>query len=170
LAVSIWLKVADPADQPQLQLVLGGIAGSRPFHRIAPLGQGQGVKPIPSQWKQYILPIDDLQPDAPAQLQFGIDLLGPGEVWLDDVQLFDLVFNDTEKTQLSTMIARADFQLNSGRLGDCLYELEGYWPRLLNAQVPLVPAPVVTNPAPPPAPNQAAKPGVFDRIKDAWKF
>ncbi|HEV3417108.1 MAG TPA: family 10 glycosylhydrolase, partial [Pirellulales bacterium] len=65
LAVSIWLKVADPADQPQLRLVLGGIAGSRPFHRIAPLGQGQGVKPIPSQWKQYILPIDDLQPDAP---------------------------------------------------------------------------------------------------------
>jgi hypothetical protein len=175
LAVSIWLKVANPAEQPPLTLVLEGTPDGRPFRRTARLGQddprfAQRVVPIPGQWKQFIFEIDDLQPDAPAQLQFGIDLLGSGEVWLDDVQLFDLVFNDTEKTQLSTIIARADFQLNSGRLGDCLYELEGYWPRLLNAQVPLGPAPAVANPLAPPAPNQAAKPGVLDRIKDAWKF
>ena len=109
-------------------------------------------------------------------MQFRIDLLSAGDLWIDDVQLFDLVFTDAEKIQLSKIIARADFQLNSGRFGDCLYELEGYWPRLLNAQVPLAAAPLASNPAATPAPNskdpadKSANRPILNRIKDAWKF
>jgi hypothetical protein len=174
LAVSVWLKAADVGNPPRLWLVLEGATEGRPFYRSAALGQDQAGAPIPNQWKQFIFTVDDLPPDVPPQLRFRVDLLGPGEVWLDDVQLFDLVFNETEKIQLSKTIALADFQLNHGRLGDCLYELEGYWPRLLNAKAPLAAIPFVANPqaAPPPkdSPDKSAtRPGMLDRIKDAWK-
>jgi Glycosyl hydrolase-like 10 len=174
LAVSIWLKSDDAGNPPRLWLVLEGTPEGRPFHRTAALGEGQGAAPIPNKWKQFIFTVDDLPPDVPSQLRFRIDVLGPADVSVDDVQLFDLVFNETEKIQLSKIIALADFQLNSGRLGDCLYELEGYWPRLLNSKAPLAALPLVANPqaAPPPkdSPEKSvSRPGVLDRIKDAWK-
>ncbi len=91
------------------------------------------------------------------------------------MQLFDLVFTEAEKIQLIKIIALADFQLNSGRLGDCLYELEGFWPRLLAAGAPQPVAPLAANPATPatqkdPPDKSATRPGVLGRIKDAWKF
>ena len=175
LAVSVWLKIPPGASQPRLRLVLEGAAADSAFYRTAPLGEGPGVVPIPDQWKQIIFAIDDLPTDAPRRLRFRVDLLGAGDVWLDDVQSFDLVFTDAEKIQLSKIIALAEFQLESGRLGDCLYELEGYWPRLLDSQVPLSPEPLVAAPANAPSPKSpseksAARPGMLDRLKDAWKF
>jgi hypothetical protein len=148
----------------------------RPFYKFAPLGGAPGAKPVPSQWQQFIYDIGELPPDVPPQLVFRVDLLAAGEVWLDDVQLFHLYFSDAEKIQLSKIIARADFQLNSGRFGDCLYELEGYWPRLLNDYVPLPGGPLVSNPANAPAPapkdpaDKSASRPILNRIKDAWKF
>jgi hypothetical protein len=171
LAISVWLKTAT-ASQARVRLVLENAPGLKPFNKTGALGVGQ----IPAQWKQFIFPIDDFPPDAPSQLQFRVDLLAAGDLWIDDVQLFDLVFTDAEKIQLSKIIARADFQLNSGRFGDCLYELEGYWPRLLNAQVRLAAAPLASNPAAAPAPNskdpadKSANRPILNRIKDAWKF
>ncbi len=175
LAVSVWMRVQDTAAQPRLRLALEGPPEGRQFYRGASLGQGDGVVPIPAQWNQFIFAIDDIPPEGLTSLRFRIDINGPGDVWIDDVQLFDLVFNESEKIQLNKIISLAEFQLNAGQLGDCLHELEGYWPRLLAAQVPLAPAPVVNTPpaAPPvkdPPDKSANKPGVVDRFKELWKF
>ena len=176
LTISVWLKTLDGVAQPQIRLALEGSPRFRPFSKLALLGGGPGAKPIPSQWQQFIFEIDDLPPDVPPQLDFRVDLLGAGDVWIDHVQLFDLFFSDAEKIQLSKIITRAELQLNSGRYGDCLYDLEGYWPRLLNAQVPLPVVPLVANPAtvPPTAPkdpaDKSANRPILNRIKDAWKF
>jgi hypothetical protein len=176
LTVSVWLKTSSAAGQPPLRLILESAAGMRPFYKFAPLGGAPGAKPIPSQWQQFIYDVGELPADVPPQLVFRVDLLAAGEVWLDDVQLFHLYFSDAEKIQLSKIIARADFQLNSGRFGDCLYELEGFWPRLLNDYVPLPGGPLVSNPANAPAPapkdpaDKSASRPILNRIKDAWKF
>ncbi len=174
LAVSVWLRTS--GDQTRLRLILENARGSRPFNRTGVLGAGQPPsRQIPTEWKQFIFPIDDSPSDA-SQLQFRVDLLAAGDVWIDDVQLFDAVFSDAEKIQLSQIITRAEFQLNSGRFGDCRYGLEGYWPRLLNAQIPLPAAPLVANPAavqptPPKDPSdKSANRPILNRIKDAWKF
>ncbi len=174
LAISVWLKSQPGADQPNVRLVLEGATDGRQFYRTAPLGSGPGIVPIPSQWKQFIFAIDDLPPDAPSQVRFRIDLSSPGELWIDDVQLFDLVFTDAEKIQLNKIIALAEFQLNSDRLGDCQYELEGYWPQLLIAQAPLGQSPFAANPPSAPQPKEppeksATKPKI-GRLKELWKF
>ena len=172
LAISVWLKTQANGNQPSVRLALESAADGRQFYRNAPLGAGTNV-PIPGQWKQIIFAIDDLPPDAPSQLRFRVDLSNPGELWIDDVLLYDLVFNDGEKIQLSKIIALADFQLSSDRLGDCLHELEGYWPQLLNAQAPLGPQPVANNPVGPPpkeAPEKSATKPALGRLKELWKF
>jgi hypothetical protein len=165
LAISVWLKGLSDGNQPQVRLVLQGM-GSRPWGK-------EGLVSVPNEWKPFVFPIDDLPTDAGAQLRFRIDLLGPGDVWVDDIEMNDLMFTDTEKTQLSTIIARADFQLKSGRLGDCLDELDGYWARLLTARSTPASSPLIV-PAEPGAAKEApdknaARPGMLDRIKDAWR-
>lgn len=167
LAISVWLKGTAAGNPAQLRLMLEG-AGPKAWAK-------QGVVPIDSEWKQFIFPVDDLPAEPGEQLQFRVDLAGAGDAWIDDVQMSDLDFSGAEKIQLSKIIALADFQLNSGRLGDCLYELEGYWPKLLAATAPPAAAPIVgapQNPAPPkePAEKSATRPGVLGRIKDAWKL
>ena len=118
-----------------------------------------------------MFPVDDLPGEGLQQLRFRIDLNGGGSVSIDDVQIFDLFFSDSEMTQLSKIIALADFQWNQNQLGDCQYELDGYWPRFLKANVPL-PPPVAAIPPPAetsPPDKSASKPGVVDRVKDLFK-
>ncbi len=170
MAVSVWLKVDPMAGQPKMRLVLEGLPESRRFYRAAPLGAGT-ANPIPATWKQFIFAVDDLPADGLQQLRFRIDLSQAGSLSIDDVQLFDLVFTNSEKTHLSEIIALGDFQLNQNQLGDCQYELDGYWPRFLKANVPL-PPPVAAIPPPaetPPPDKSASKPGVVDRVKDLFK-
>ena len=175
LAISLWLRVPDAAVQPRLRVALEGGPDNHQFFRSAPLGEGPGVAPIPAEWKQFIFAVDDIPADGLSQLRFRIDLNGQGEVTIDDVQLFDLVFNEAEKIHLNKILALAEYQLNNGQLGDCLEQLNGYWPRLLTAHVPLAALPIANAPGavPPatePADKAAAKTGVVDRIKSIWKF
>ena len=58
-----------------------------------------------------------------------VDLMGPGEVWVDDVQLFDLAFNESELRALYKLLTLADLNLQNGQVGDCMKLLNGYWPR-----------------------------------------
>ncbi len=63
--------------------------------------------------------------------------MGPGEVWIDDVQVFGLAFSPPEMVELSKLITLADVKLQNGQIGDCLRLLEGYWPRFLEENVAL---------------------------------
>ena len=100
-----------------------------------------------------------------------VDLMGAGEVWADDVQLFDLAFNESELRALYKLLTLADLNLQNGQVGDCLKLLSGYWPRFLMQNVPVGPAPpaLAARPdAPPPAddkPPDAQPSGWMDRIK-----
>jgi hypothetical protein len=172
IAVSVWLKVDAGAAQPPMHLIVEGLPLGKQFYRAAPLGAGTGL-PIPVQWKQFVFAVDDLPPEGLQQLRFRIDLDGAGTLSIDDIKLFDLVFGDAEKTQLSRIIALGEFQLNQNQLGDCQYELDGYWPRFLKANVPLTPPPVAAAPPPaenPPPEKSASRPGVVDRVKDLFKL
>ena len=172
IAVSVWLKIDAGAAQPPMHLIVEGLPLGKQYYRAVPLGANTNV-PIPVQWKQIVFAVDDLPPEGLQQLRFRIDLDGAGGLSIDDIKLFDLVFSDAEKTQLSRIIALGDFQLNGNQLGDCQYELDGYWPRFLKANVPLPPPPVAAAPPAaenPPPEKSAAKPGVVDRVKDLFKL
>ena len=113
----------------------------RDYYRYAVIGQppgpGQEAKPIATTWGQYIVQFDDLPLDGLSQMRVRVDLMGAGEVWADDVQLFDLAFNESELRALYKLLTLADLNLQNGQVGDCLKLLNGYWPRFLMQNVPL---------------------------------
>ena len=77
---------------------------------------------------------DDLPLDGLSQMRVRLDLMGAGEVWVDDVQLFDLAFNESELRALYKLLTLADLNLQNGQVGDCMKLLNGYWPRFPHAE------------------------------------
>ncbi len=170
LEMRVWLRVADARVQPSLQLAFEGNLNGQSFYRWAKLGAapgpGQAAMPLTVQWKQYIFAINDLPLEGLTQMNVQFSLMGPGEVWVDDVQLFDRAFSPNEVKELTKLIQLANINLQNGKVGDCMRLLEGYWPQFLQENVPLRPR-VARNPNPPrrPASEPKPSPGIMDRLK-----
>jgi hypothetical protein len=150
LSIVAWLRVADVQKQPKLRLALEGKWQGKPYYRRANLGaseDGRPVKAITTQWAPYRFPVNDLPLADLTDLRVGFDLMDEGEFWLDDVQVFDLWFEDQERDELLKTIATADVQLDAGRYGDCQRFLESYWPWYLKQFVPLEGTAVAAQPA-----------------------
>ncbi len=174
LSVSVWLKIEDAAQQPQLNFAIKYRHDEKDYNPGALLGK-QTPYPLKAEWSNYILPFEDLPTSGFDKVQVEFDLIGPGRVWIDDVQLMDLSFSQPEQFQLSKIVANADLQLKNGKLGDCLNTLDDYWLRFLTVYVPLTQPQVAgaQQPAgagqPPAGVNpQAAKPPL-DRFWERWR-
>ncbi len=159
LSVLMWLKTENAQNQPPLRLAVEGVYDDRQYYVFAPVGLGQAkAQQLKEEWSQFLLQIDDLPATGLDKLRVRFDLMGPGKVWIDNVQTNDLLFSDTperpEMVQLRKIVAVADAQLQSNKLGDCLHELDGYWPKFLAAYVQLPQGPVANQPLVPPSGNQ----------------
>ncbi|NBX29326.1 hypothetical protein EBR04_02560 [bacterium] len=64
------------------------------------------------------------------------DLLGPGGVEIDDVRLFDLAFEESQRVQLTRLLTVLEQRLAADDIGGCLVDLSRHWPRYLEAFVP----------------------------------
>ncbi len=175
LTVSVWLRTSDAASQPPLRLAVEGKLRGQDYYRYAPVGSAPGpgrpAVPILPGWGRYVFQVDDLPLEGLASIRVRFDLMGPGEVWIDDVQVFNLAFTKPEMIELSKLITLADVKLQNGQIGDCLRLLEGYWPRFLNANVPLPPGAMPSERAsaakqPPAEETPPERSGFLDRMKD----
>lgn len=176
LCLVAWLKVADPKQQPNLRLAMEWKQDGRSYYLRQNVGAAEeGTRPLPlgTDWAQFRFPLGALRPEGISELRVGFDLMGEGDVWIDDVQVDDLWFADVEQRELLKSIANADFQLTTGQVADCLRFVDGYWPRYLRTYVPL-PAP--GEPAadgelfpPPPGGNPRNGQARRERRKDADK-
>lgn len=137
IAVWAWIKVRDPSQQATLRLAIEGKLDGKTYYRYASVGNDSKGSTLQSDWTQYWFQIDDLPSQGLTDLRVGFDMMGAGEAWIDDVQLFDLWFYDNERDELIKHIGLADFNLSNGRLRDCERFLDGYWPRFLQRHVPL---------------------------------
>ena len=172
LTISVWFRGADvlPQQQPALRLAVVGKHQGRDFLRFAQLGQG-GSLAISPTWSPVVVQVNDLPLDGLSQLQLRFDLLGRGQVWLDDIQLCQLAFNKSEVIEMFKLIAPADVKLQQGEVGDCLDLLESYWPRFLMANVAPGPASLTRRTgssrssatAPPKQPERSAS--LMDRLR-----
>jgi hypothetical protein len=180
LAIWAWLKVSDPARQPKLRLAIEGRLDGQTYYRRANVGaseDGRATQPLTQEWSPFLFPVDDLPLSGLTDLKVGFDLMEGGEVWIDDVQIFDLWFQDPERDSLLLSIALADFQVQEGMLGDAHAFLESHWPQFLRRHVPLdearlAAAPQRTISAPPtarnaeaPAASPPARNGMFDGMR-----
>ena len=143
LTVSVWLRTGDAASQPPLRLALEGKLNGRDYYRYAPVGSAAGpdrpVVEILPDWGQYVFQVDDLPLEGLSALRVRFDMMGAGEAWIDDVQVFDLAFTKAETVELSKLITLVDVKLQQRQIGDCIRLLESYWPRFLEENVALSP-------------------------------
>ena len=150
LTMSVSLRTADVGRQPPLQLSLVGKHQGNSFSRYVRVGLSPGANQAPpmldASWRPFVVQVNDLPLEGLSKLQLRFDLMGAGKVWIDDVQLCELAFSQKERVELFKLIAPADLKLQKGEVGDCLRLLEGYWPRFLVANVPLVQMPVGEKP------------------------
>ncbi|HMP05018.1 MAG TPA: hypothetical protein PJ982_01605, partial [Lacipirellulaceae bacterium] len=110
------------------------------------------------QWHKCEATFDDLPLASGDQMRVQLHLAGPGQAWVDAVEMFDLRFPDAQRNELVKRVFAARTALDEGRLVDCQRQLDGYWPRYL---VENVPAGLTAEPvAPPerPAASLAARP------------
>ncbi|MEX0819425.1 MAG: family 10 glycosylhydrolase, partial [Pirellulaceae bacterium] len=138
LSLLAWVRTKDEAKQPQLRLA---IDSGRGYYTFATLGKDVDGDPVNETlgeaWPKqpYLFHCDTLPTDL-GNVQIGFDLVGPGEVWIDDVEVYDLYFDPTEVNELIKNVATAHFQLDEGRVVDCERFLDGYWPRFVIEHVP----------------------------------
>ncbi len=146
LELAVRLRIADEQAQVPLRIALEGNYRGERFYRHAQLGGGNNAVPLSIQWAQYVAQFDNLPVDGFTTLRVRFELLGRGEVWIDDLQLYHLRFREAERVELFKLGTSAQLKLKDGHYSDCLRLLEGYWPQFLLAHVPLMESPVAQRP------------------------
>lgn len=136
LSISVWLRTSDPSTQPPLRLAIEGQSKGSSYYRYGSIG---GLSPDPSanqvesQWKRFAVHFDDLPVDGLSNIRIGFDLMGPGEVNIDNVQVFDRWFDENDAKAMTQMLASTGPLLSRHESFDrCRRLLEGYWPRFLD--------------------------------------
>lgn len=182
LTIAMWLRVPNPSVQPTLRCVIIGACGGQSLVRIAEVGASTTGRPVPqiaAEWTPILVEVPDLPLIGLSPLQLRFELTGPGELWIDDLQLCHLAFSKTERVELFKLIAPAQSKLENGEIAECLRLLNGYWPQYLVEFVPRAEitmsaparpkaAPVATDSGQPvdKAPDRSA--GVLDRVRQIW--
>jgi hypothetical protein len=106
-------------------------------------------------WKEVQFPLDELPMASNGQMRLQFHLAGVGEVWVDDIRLYDLCFSGGQRIELAKRLYAAKTALEEGQLLDCQHLVEGYWPRRLVEQVPA--AAIASRPAEPAESEAAAE-------------
>jgi hypothetical protein len=179
ISVAAWLRVADAATQPPLRIAIEGLQDDREYYRFAAVGGLTGGRPLTGEWSQFVLQIDDLPSEPVESLRVRFDLLGPGRVQIDDLRVFDLAFDESQRSQITTAVSVLDHQRSSGDLGGCVVGLDGYWPAFLEsfvtdaalaaAEASRTAVPVAPVAPDPTAPEERQAGGMFDRFKGWWQ-
>ncbi|HIQ21388.1 MAG TPA: hypothetical protein EYH34_09175 [Planctomycetes bacterium] len=178
LMIWVALRCSDPNRQPPLRVALVGQHDGNEFVRMVHAGQIPGAGPpllhLRSDWQWHPVLVNDLPLEGLSALQIRFDLMGPGEVWIDELLLQDLWFSPAERMALFKMIAPAKLKLQKGEVRDCLALLDSYWPRFLKAHVtPLdaspTEAPQVSRP-PAHTSQEARSAGLLDRLRGLLRF
>ena len=102
-----------------------------------------------AKWKRFAVHFDDLPVDGLSNVRVGFDLMGPGEVEVDHVQVFDRWFDENDAKAVTQMLASTGPLLSKPEKFDsCRRLLDGYWTRFLDHYISTTPEPVASQPTP----------------------
>jgi hypothetical protein len=161
LEMNARLRIANPEEQPQLRLAIEGKLDGQVYYRRLNVGAREREadlppQPLASEWKTYEMTLANLPLAGLTDLRLGFDLMSEGEVWIDDVQVFDLLLESSEYDELLKGSVTARWQAEHGRLNDCRLFIEDYWPSFLRRNVQAVEPRQLAPVVPPGTPAAAA--------------
>jgi hypothetical protein len=133
LLVKAWVRANDLSPQTRLYALLSVERDSHQKRRYALLGTDV---PLEDAWTQQQLFVDDLPLGASGKLRVQFLLVGPGTVWIDDVQLADVHFEASQRVELVKQLSAAKAALDEKKVLDCLALVDAYLPRYLVSHVP----------------------------------
>ncbi|MFM1903617.1 MAG: hypothetical protein RLZZ440_1517 [Planctomycetota bacterium] len=176
ISVAAWLRVKPGDQQPPLRIAVEGVEDGREYYRFAAIGGLAGGRPLTGEWSLFVLQVDDLPPGRVDSMRVRFDLLGPGGVQIDDVSVYDLAFDETERTGLAQEIARIDHRFKQGDVGAAIVGLTGHWPAFLEAFVSdeaVAAREQLRSPAASPGgggpPPPERRQGALDRFRSWWQ-
>jgi hypothetical protein len=182
LALTVFARCQDVDPRTEMRIVFAANHDGQEYRRAFIVGGGQpGSQRLEPQWRPYAILVNDLPLDDHGRMRVRFELTGPGEIWLDNVKLYDLLCSlgyypkaQAEIKQFLILLHAAERTVESGRLTDSLRLLEGYWPRFIMAYMPVRPPqqPIAAKrndnePASPPPTDedQEPAPSISERIK-----
>ena len=182
LHVVAWMRIADPERQPPLRLAIEGRHEGEVYYTYVELGTGRDGQParlqLGADWTRCAVVVSELPLQGLSDVRIGFDLMGEGEVWIDDVQVYDLWFDGPEQADLLKSLSTVHVQLGAGQLPACQRFLDSYWPGFLRRHV-TAPATAPVAAAEPrrstprvtegDIPRTSAKPATTDRKRSWWQ-
>ena len=111
LSVSAWIRCAE-GQQPTVRIAVEGRTAQRSYYRFGAVG-GVESRKIGSQWQKFAVHFDDLPVHGMDSLRVGFDLMGPGAIWVDQVEIFDRWLDSTDSTALTQRLAGAATMLEN---------------------------------------------------------
>jgi len=140
LAISAWVRTSNPSQQPRVRMALEGQLFGERYYVYSELGDGDTVRTpqtkLNSTWTPYVLAVTNLPAAGLSDLRIGFDLRGTGEVWIDNVQLYDLWLTSKENAQLRANVDHAAVHLQRGNVTECQQLLDSYSSQLLRRRIP----------------------------------
>ncbi len=131
LAVQAWLRA--PAVSPPLLVklaVIGRTHSGERFERALTLGsRNAGTTPIPIDWgrRPATLFVGDVSHETIAELSVSIELIGPGKLWVDDVQIFESFLQPDERNHLRGQLLVAKQKLGENNPFPAEQLLDSHW-------------------------------------------
>ncbi len=181
IAVTGYVKVVDLADDARLRLVVEEIDGPGQPPHVTLSAQTLLEHRRAKEWNVYQFGVEDLILDSTATMRIRVELTGRGEVWVDNLQVHDLVYplriypeSDQQVLALVQHVKGPRRALEARQYRDCEMLLDSYWSQFLIEYLPeiKVPSPEAVAPAnidggsdsDPPAPR------LTDRVRDWFRF
>jgi len=132
IAVEVRLRTK-PGAQPRLAVAIDELSGQNGYY--VPLFVGRGTpQPVGAAWQDY--PFRFKLPPGLDKIAIGFDLHGKGEIWIDDIRVYDIWLEKREQTPLAAQANAAKGDLAGGNPFGAQRFLEGYWPRFLQQHDP----------------------------------
>jgi hypothetical protein len=152
IVISASLK-CDPTNCPRLRFGIEGRHRGVLVTRSTELDASQGTHRLGKEWANFRFELGDLPTTDLEQVRVTFDLLTPGKLWVDQVQVSELILTSKERKRMREQIYLAAEGLNEGDVSIAADVLGTDWARhLLEISTSAVAIPPL--PLPPKAPPE----------------
>lgn len=146
LAVQAWFRAPAVSEPLSVKLaVVGRTHSGQRFERSMTLGsRSDSPNSIAIDWgrKPATLYVGDVSIESVAELSVLIELIGPGKVWIDDVQVFESFLQPDERNHLRGELLVVQKKLAEKNIYPAERLLDSHWGQYLLRVGPTVTSPV----------------------------